>query len=107
MADHAGSVCAYWMRVHQRAVKATRQALLLQSAERIVIASLIGLFYLAFVWSFVDDKAAFWAEVLFKGFGSAAVILTFPLVYLWKFRSAPAEIDSEQQATILSIGTNY
>jgi hypothetical protein len=98
MGGKAGTTGAYWRAVHHRAVKAARDALPLESTERVVIAFVVCLAYLAFVWVVINDQL--WAEIIFKFLGSAAIILIFPLVYVWKFFHAPAQMDFEQKSQI-------
>jgi hypothetical protein len=69
------------------------------SVERIVIAVLLGLIYLAIVWTQIGPREG-GSETLLRIALSIAPILTLPIIYVWKFVVAPAKLYAEAENKI-------
>jgi hypothetical protein len=92
VADHAptgsgislggGDIRMDWKLRHQGAFIAARSACRLESPLQIVIALIVAIVGIATLWLLAGPNEA-WSEILAKGGATAAVLLIFPLVYLW------------------------
>jgi hypothetical protein len=105
----------YWCDIHKRAFKGARRALGIETWEHIVIAILLAITARALIWLVGDNEMAGHALII-RLCLMAAVIVIFPLVYCWKFVTAPAKVAAEanetitqyeQRCAILEIGNPY
>jgi hypothetical protein len=89
----------YWGSAHRRAIKDARNALWIETNERFLIALLVSIIALALIWLFGGREIAD-HELIVQIALTAAVIIAFPLVYCWKFATAPAKMQAEADARI-------
>ena len=67
-----------------------------------MIAILLGCIYVVLVWTFVGSTEGY-NETTLRVAVSLAPLLAFPVVYLYKFVSAPAKIYGEAQENIFKL----
>ncbi|GJE45765.1 hypothetical protein [Methylobacterium soli] len=84
----------YWRSVHKRALKDTRSALALESTERLVITIILAVLAICLLW-LVGGPSEAGGELATKAAGSAAILLFFPLVYLWRIFKTPSLLSME------------
>ncbi len=89
----------YWRKVHLRALKEARHDLWIETGGRAVIAIIIGALAVALIWLIGGQEMAA-NELVIRGAVTAAILIAFPIVYLWKFAAAPAKMAAEQEAKI-------
>lgn len=92
-----GQTGNYWKRVHQRAMRDARDALWIETKDRLVVAVILAGLSVALVWILGGAEAAL-AELVAKIAYTAAILLLFPAIYVWKFVVAPAGMDAAEQA---------
>jgi hypothetical protein len=80
--------------VRRRAIERTRKQLEIAKGK-VVNAIFLGGIYLVLVWTLIGEEGAK-SELLLKIAASLAPFLMFPILYLWHFRQAPAQIHEEQ-----------
>lgn len=88
---------SYRRRVHERALKDTRHALLLGTREQIVITAAVICIALAAIWLFGEHEVVrgeFYLRVALTG----GLILLFPFVYGWKLLGTPKRLDEDAAA---------
>jgi hypothetical protein len=81
-------MAGYWSQVAGRAARETFHAFKLDSVERAVISFIVGAIGLAVLWSVGDVDASskgFYA----KAATTAAIVLVWPCVFLWKLTRVP------------------
>jgi hypothetical protein len=89
----------YWRNVRLRALKDTRHELRIETGGRAVIVVLLAVVALAAIWLLGGkDMAA--SDLIARAALALAILVTFPVVYLWKFATAPAKMAAEQDAKI-------
>src|SRR6266446_4178132 len=84
----------YWRKLHQRALKEARHALVIETKERTVIAFVIAVVSICLLWLVGHHEGAI-SELLLRIAGTAAIVFVFPVVYLWKYVTAPEKLDQE------------
>ena len=81
----------YWRPIHLQAVRETREALSIETRERLVIAIILWVIAIIGVW-YVGDRADATSELVIHAAGLAALILGFPVVYAIKLASIPPRL---------------
>jgi hypothetical protein len=93
-----------WREAAGRALDETRHAFRLESTERVVVAIAIAAIGLAALWLFAGQHDALGA-LLGKALVTGAVVLLFPLVYIWKLVTVPARMAAEAAAQVAELQT--
>lgn len=89
----------YWRRVHGRAVHDARGTLGIESRERAVLVIITAAVSVVVIWTLGGSDAAL-GEILAKTGATAAILLAFPFVYVWKFLTAPAKLQREAEEAL-------
>jgi len=92
----------YWKELHQRSAKQAAVDLGLSSRAQIVIRLAIAAVVVGGLLLFGSEDASSdeWKARVFAAF---AVILLFPIFYIWNFAKAPAALDRERMVEIAKL----
>ncbi len=88
----------YWRHVHQRAYRDALSALRVETWGRIMkgvwfVACIMGALYI------FGSPDAWRDEIVGRGALLAAILLAFPLIYLWYFIKTPALLSAEEKSS--------
>jgi hypothetical protein len=72
-----------WKLRHADALREARQICRLDSGPHAMITIIVTILAVTFVWLASGPNEA-WSEVIVKTGATAALLLIFPIVYLWK-----------------------
>jgi len=86
----------YWGRVCARAWSEAAEAVGLDSRHKIMTKVIVGV-AIVLVLAFYGSKDASTDEMVVRGAAVALVVFIFPFVYVWKFISVPAKMESESR----------
>ena len=92
----------FWGEVHKRAFKSAADLFGLGSVTQVVIKLIVGMLIIGGLFFYGSEGAAR-SEVLLGIFGAAAVIFSFPVVYVYYFLKAPSQIASEKDKSLASL----
>lgn len=98
-------VKAYWSQIGLRALSDAAKFLHIDSTCNLLIA-LVGALGAILALYFWGSHDAATDELVARSAVAGLIILLFPLVYVWKFVTAPARIKCEQDQHILDLKTN-
>jgi hypothetical protein len=91
---------SYWRRVRKRATEEARAALSIETRERVVIGAVVTITAIALLFFFGSEGAS-WDEALAKVGPWVILILgVYPVVWVWKFVRAPAQMADEERRRI-------
>jgi hypothetical protein len=89
----------YWRDVHLRAFKKARHDLRIESGAATMIAIILAALSIALIWAIGGQEMAT-HELALRVALTGAIVIAFPIVYLWEFIAAPAAMAAEQAAQI-------
>ena len=88
----------YWTQVRRKARQDTLRALGLEFPERAILRIVAAAIGVAAIWYVTKDHTT--ADLIFRVFGTVAILALFPLVYIWKLVSVPSKMDAELRDAI-------
>lgn len=80
---------ATWRQMHWRAFQEARHALLIETGERLVLVIILAAVSIGLLWLVGNHEMAI-TELLIRAAATAAIVLSFPIVYVWKLVSFSA-----------------